>query len=376
MKEAPLGGLTARAFLRRHWQRRPLLARGALPVSLRAIGRGALFALAARDDVESRLVERRGGSWRVTEGPLPRARLARAGARGWTLLVNGVDHHCAAAERLLRRFAFVSESRLDDVMASYAAPGGGIGPHSDSYDVFLVQASGRRVWRLARPRRYRVVEGAPLELIADFRAEEEYLLEPGDLLYLPPGWAHDGVALEPSVTCSVGLRAPQGTELAAAFLDYLHERGLPSARYRDPALAPASRPGLLDGRLVGHARRVLGRIRWRGADIEEFLGRHLTAPRPGVVFPARRAPAPGALERCDVVLDPRSRMLYRGARVYLNGEAYAPRPPQRAPLAALADRRRVAGRRLARAGLARLVFDWYRAGALQLERAGGSADER
>ncbi|MCX7960293.1 MAG: cupin domain-containing protein [Burkholderiales bacterium] len=369
MEDPLLGGLTPRQFLRRHWQKTPLLVRRALPGFAGVIGRRALFALAARPYAEARLVERRGARWRVTEAPIAPARLARAGARDWTLLVNAVEHHAPAAERLLRRFAFLPQWRLDDVMVSYAAPGGGVGPHWDAYDVFLVQARGRRLWRLARPRAFRTVEGAPLRLIADFRAEEEYLLEPGDLLYLPPGWGHDGIALEPCMTCSVGMRAPQGEELAAAFLDHLHERGLPAADYRDPDRAPAARPAHIDRRLLEHAARLLAAIRWRRADVAEFLGRYLSAPRASAVFAPRRARPRVPLERCDAVLDARSRMLYRGAQVFLNGESYRVARRQRAPLARLADRRRAPGRLLARAGLAPLVYDWYGAGWLHLAPA-------
>jgi len=375
MEEALLGGLSARAFLRRHWQKRPLLVRGALPGFKGVLDSRALFALASRNDVESRLVRRLKDRWEVRDGPLPRACLARAGDRDWTLLVNGVDHHSAAAARLLRRFAFVSESRLDDVMVSYAAPGGGVGPHFDSYDVFLVQAHGRRRWRLARARPFKLVPGAPLKLIAGFRAEQEMVLEPGDLLYLPPGWGHDGIALDECVTCSVGMRAPQGDELAAAFLDYLHERGLPAAGYRDPGLAAARHPGRIDPGILAHAGRQLARIRWTRRDIEDFVGRHLSSPRPHTVFASRRAPPPGRLARSTVVLDPKTRMLYRGKRVFLNGESWTPRPAALRGLAALADRRRAPGRDLARAGLQRLICDWYCAGALDLRRGEGADDE-
>ncbi|MGH8766023.1 MAG: cupin domain-containing protein, partial [Burkholderiales bacterium] len=242
MEEALLGGLSPKVFLRRHWQKRPLVVRRALPRSGDLLSRNALFALAAKDEVESRLVERRGGSWLVTHGPLTRSRLSQAGHRNWTLLVNGVNHHIGGAERLLRRFSFIPQARLDDLMVSYAAAGGGVGPHVDSYDVFLIQGGGRRSWRLSRPRRFRMVQDAPLELIANFRPDDEVMLDPGDLLYLPPGWGHDGVAMDPCFTYSVGFRAPGGTELAAAFLDHLHERGLPDAAYRDPGLQPALHP--------------------------------------------------------------------------------------------------------------------------------------
>jgi 50S ribosomal protein L16 3-hydroxylase len=373
MEEALLGGLSPQAFLRRHWQKRPLLVRHALPGFRGAIGKRALFALAARDDVESRLVERRKNRWRVTHGPLDRAgltRLARSSATNWTLLVNGVNSHSAAAELLLRRFAFIPQARLDDVMVSYAVPGGGVGPHVDSYDVFLVQGEGRRRWRLARApakaRPFPLVPGAPLKLIAGFRAEEDIVTEPGDLLYLPPGWGHDGIAIDPCFTYSIGFRAPRGAELAAAFLDHLHERGLPDAVYRDPQLRPAARPARIGAHMAAYAAQHLARIRWGRGEVEEFLGRYLSTPKPNVVFRSATRRITG-LSRFDVVLDAKTQMLYRGARFFINGEVLVPRAAQRAALAALADHRQAAGRRLARAGLERLILEWHRAGYLKLE---------
>jgi len=372
MEEAPLGGLSPRVFLQRHWQKRPLLVRRALPAMRNMISRGALFALAAREDVESRLVERRRGRWRVTEGPLSRVRLARAGRRDWTLLVNGVNLHCAAAEGVLRRFAFVPQARLDDLMVSYAAPGGGVGPHFDSYDVFLVQGPGRRLWRLERARRFATLSGAPLRLIADFRAEEELLLESGDLLYLPPGWGHDGIALEPCFTYSIGFRAPRGTELGAAFLDFLHQRGLPDAAYRDPDLVPAAQPAYISRELLGFALAQLGRIRWRRGEVERFLGEYLSTPKPHIVFAAPRRPLARSafaqrLARSSVRLDARTQLLYRGARCYLNGETLSPHPDARRALHALADQRQASGRALARSATRDLIYDWYRRGYLHLE---------
>lgn len=366
MEEALLGGLSPQAFLRRHWQKRPLLVRRALPGFRGAIGKKALFALAGRGEVESRLVERHGNKWQVTHGPLSQSRLQRAGVRNWTLLVNGVNHYSGPAEKLLRRFSFIPQARLDDVMVSYAAPGGGVGPHVDSYDVFLVQGAGRRLWRLARPRPFPLVPHAPLSLIDDFRAEEEYLLEPGDMLYLPPGWGHDGVALDACFTCSVGFRAPSGAELAAGFLDYLHERGLPGAGYRDPGLRPAGRPARIGPELITFAEAQLARIRWTRADVEEFLGRYLSTPKPNVVFsPSKRRVSRIAGKLVE--LHPKTQLLYRGARFFINGESFAARVDQRRALAELADRRCASGRRLAGAGLESLILDWQRAGYLRLE---------
>src|SRR3982750_4129706 len=167
-----LGGLTPREFLRRHWQKQPLFVRGALPRFAGVLDERELRALAARDDVESRVVERHGRQYRTVHGPFNNVRAKR---RDWTLLVSGVNLHHTGAEQLLRRFSFVPQARLDDVMVSYATPGGGVGPHVDSYDVFLLQGSGRRRWRIAGG------------------GKKTYVCDPGDMLYLPPGAKHDGV---------------------------------------------------------------------------------------------------------------------------------------------------------------------------------------
>jgi 50S ribosomal protein L16 3-hydroxylase len=372
MRVSLLGGLSPGAFLRRHWQKHPLLVRGAMPGFCGPVSARALAALAARADVESRLVERRRGRWRVTEGPLPRARLHALPPRDWTLLVSGLNLHVPAAERLLRSFSFLPYARLDDVMVSYAAPGGGVGPHCDSYDVFLLQGPGRRVWRLARPRSFTEVPGAPLRLIEGFAAEDELLVEPGDLLYLPPGWGHDGVALDDCFTYSIGFRAPRGAELGAAFLDWLHERGLPEHPYRDPDLRVTTRPARIPAPLREHARRLLGRIRWSARDVDAFLGAYLSTPKPQVVFALPRRPlARGVfarrLARADVALDARTQLLYEGARYFMNGVSLRALARQRAVLSALADARRAPGRRLAAARLADLIYDWYRSGYLHLE---------
>ena len=370
MEDNLLGGLAPRAFLRRHWQKRPLLVRNALR-RLPAVSIRRLAALAARDDVESRLVRRRGRRWLLEHGPFPRAALAGMPSRGWTLLVQGFNHHSADAEALLRRFAFIPQARLDDVMASFATAGGGVGPHWDSYDVFLVQAVGRRIWSLCRPRAFRAIEGAPLRIIDGFEPEDEYLLEPGDMLYLPPGWAHDGVALEPSVTLSVGFRAPGGAELGAAFLDFLADRGLADSVYRDPDLQPAPRSAEIGAAMLVKTRAMLERIRWTRGDMDEFIGVWLSTPKPQVAFsrPARPL-APQAFDRRlaagIVALDARTRLLHRGDRLYVNGESIAARGRRYDVLRRLADTRRMPGARLAAEPARALIYDWYRCGFLDI----------
>jgi 50S ribosomal protein L16 3-hydroxylase len=349
MKEAPLastlrllGGLTAREFLRRYWQKRPLLVRGALQDLSSIIDRRGLMTLAARDDVESRIVERRGTRQKTLHGPFRRL---KARSSSWTVLVNGVNLHVPAADALLQRFDFVPQARLDDVMVSYATPGGGVGPHVDRYDVFLVQGPGRRAWRVENKR---------------------FVVQPGDLLYLPSGVPHDGVALDCCFTYSVGFRAPRGGELGAAFLDWLHERGLPEAEYRDPGLAPAKRAAELPAGMIAFTRAFLARIRWSRRDVERFLGEYLSEPKPHVVF--RPGNGRRSLARSLVRLDPKTRLLYRGRRFFINGESFELAAGDAARLRELADRRTAQGARLARAPLAGLISAWQRQGYVSLEK--------
>ena len=329
-----LGGLSPRTFLRRYWQKRPLFVPRALPGFGGVIDKRALAALAARDDVESRIVERRGKRRETRHGPFEK--ITEESAR-WTLLVSGVNLHVDAADALLRRFAFVPQARLDDVMVSYATPGGGVGPHVDSYDVFLLQGPGRRRWRVV---------------------QKEYIAHPGDLLYLPPGVEHDGVALDECYTYSIGFRAPRGAELGAAFLDWLHERGLPEAAYRDPRLAPASRPARIPREMLQFSEKVLERIRWSRGDVIDFLGRYLSSPKPHVVF------RPGKGAGTKVRLDPKTSLLYYGERFFINGEALSVRHPRL--LRELADRR--AADKAFLAPLASLIAEWRRAGYVHYAR--------
>src|SRR5258706_2468495 len=335
MNRKLLGGLTARDFLARHWQKRPLFVRRAVAAPALVDAR-ALMALARRDEVESRIVQRRGRRWNTEHGPFAKIKASKI---NWSVLVNGVNHHVAGAEELLRRFFFVPQARLDDVMVSYATPGGGVGPHVDSYDVFLIQGTGRRRWRIGR---------------------RVFVAGPGDLIYVPPGLRHDGVALEPCFTYSIGFRAPRGAELGAAFLDWLHERGLPDARYRDPGLRPASRPGRIPPELTIFARKFLATIRWTHADVARFLGEYLTQPKPHVVF--RPAAAKGSWIR----LDAKTQLLYSGDRFFINGESLSLPARDRARLRELADRRGIAAKHLA--SQSKLIREWRRAGWLRLEK--------
>ena len=209
-----LGGLSPDAFMRRHWQKKPLLVRQAWPGVQSPIDRSALFDLAGADGVESRLLTQFDGGWRLRHGPFGRRALPPISKPNWTILVQGLDLHWQSAHEMLQRFRFVPEVRLDDLMISYASDGGGVGPHLDSYDVFLLQVKGRRRWRIGPVADRSLVPDRPVRLLANFLPTEEYLLEPGDMLYLPPLWGHDGVAEGECMTCSIGFRAATATSLA------------------------------------------------------------------------------------------------------------------------------------------------------------------
>ena len=360
-----LGGLSPRGFMRRHWHKRPLLIRQALPGVVPPLGRPALFALAGREEVESRLIVRQGDSWALRHGPLPRRALPPVAQPGWTLLVQGLDLHLPAARALLARFRFVPEARLDDLMLSWASHGGGVGPHVDSYDVFLLQVQGRRRWRIAPPGDAALQPGLPLKILARFEPTEDGLLEPGDMLYLPPGWGHEGTAEGECMTASIGFRAPARDELARELLGRLADTAdlAASTRYRDAAQPATAEPGRIPAALQRFAADAVARaLRGAGA-LEAALGEVLTEPKPQVWFEPGAAPA---LEH-GVRLDPRTRMMYDAARVYVNGESWRATGRDARTMRRLADARRLEPGEVACASAAAraLLLQWGEAGWLQ-----------
>jgi 50S ribosomal protein L16 3-hydroxylase len=375
-----LGGLAPRRFLDRHWQKRPLLVRGAVEGFTGLLNPSELMALACRDEVESRVVIRRAARWEVQHGPFEPRFFRRLPSRGWTLLVQDVNHFVAQGRELLRRFDFIPYFRLDDLMVSYAPAGGGVGPHFDSYDVFLLQGLGRRLWRVSNQRDLALVADAPLKLLADFRAQQEWVLGPGDMLYLPPAWAHDGVAQDHCMTYSIGFRAPGWQELAVQFLSHLQDRVAMPGLYADPALQPATRPARLGHALLRAAAERFNGIRWSQAEVARFLGSYLTEPKPHVFFaPPRRALSLHAFTRravrAGVALALKTQMLYAGSAIFINGESVpidsgraAPRR-LRARLHELADARWLQPSHEDPAALFAHLYAWYRAGYLSLSGA-------
>jgi 50S ribosomal protein L16 3-hydroxylase len=358
-----LGGLSPAQFMARHWQKKPLLVRAALPGFQPVLTRAQLLELASREGVESRLVAQQGSDWTLRRGPFARRALPPLSRPGWTLLVQGVDLHDARAHELLRQFRFVPDARLDDLMISYATDAGGVGPHFDSYDVFLLQAQGRRRWRIGRQKDLALRKDLPLKVLARFEPEAEYVLEPGDMLYLPPRYAHDGIAEGECQTYSIGLRAPGRAELARELLQRLSDdaqEGADETLYRDPSQQATPMPGAIPERLGQFAREALRAVLERPLALERALGEYLTEPKASVWFEGGGTPT--AMR--SVRLDRRSRMMYDASHIFINGESYRAAGPDASLMRALADRRCLEPAQLARASKAArsLLRSWCDAG--------------
>lgn len=392
---ALLAGLTPAQFMRRHWQKKPLLVRHAIPGFHPFLSRAALFKLAANEQVESRLIAQQGKGWSLKKGPFAPKTLPPLSKAGWTLLVQGVDLHEAAGHALLQQFRFVPDARLDDLMISFATPGGGVGPHFDSYDVFLFQASGRRRWKIGLQKDCTLQQGVPLKILQNFEAEEEFVLEAGDMLYLPPRYAHDGIAevcvgpdgkTADCMTYSIGFRSPAQSELASELLHRLAEMGEDAAEscpdeegsrpsrpqriYRDPAQLATETPAALPAGLADFAGQAVLQALKDPLALACALGEYMSEPKPGVWFDepqqAWNGDAAKAGQTC-IALDARTRMLYDSDHVFINGESYRAKGADARLMRRLADQRQLTTAELRKAGAAAIALlgDWHEAGWLQ-----------
>ena len=371
-----LGGLTPAIFLRDYWQKKPLLIRQAIPGFASLMTATDLFGLAAREDVESRMVSRSAKRWDMQRGPFAAMPAGSATLRDWTLLVQGVNLHDAGADALLRQFRFIPDSRVDDLMISYATDGGGVGPHVDSYDVFLLQAHGQRRWRISAQSDLTLVDGLPLKVLRNFVAEDEYVLEPGDMLYLPPQYAHEGVAIGECMTYSIGFRAPAFQELGESFLQFMADSIDLPGRYADPDLKPSKHPAQLDPAMLQSVAQQLQKVRFTDDDIAIFLGEYLSEPKMATVFTAPARPlsaarfAQSAAKR-GVILSLKTQMLYRGRHVFINGESFGVDSTDRTQLALLADQRSLDATALQDTSqdVQEALYLWYCDGWLSLAKA-------
>ena len=356
-----LGGLSPDQFMKCHWHKKPLLIRQAISGFTPLLDRAELVALAAQDDVESRLVVRKPQGWTLKQGPFPKKALPPFKQPGWTLLVQGVDLHDEAVHQLAQQFRFVPDARMDDVMISYATDGGGVGPHFDSYDVFLLQAHGQRRWRIGRQKDLTLEEGVPLKILANFEYEEEFILNPGDMLYLPPLYAHDGDAVGECMTYSMGFRAPRTGELARELLAGLAEEAVEAVGdkvYRDPSQPAVMEAGAIPLPLQTFARAAVEKALQDPQLLDCLLGEYLTEPKAQVWFESqaeRELDWPQA-----VVLDRRTRMMHDAHHIFINGESFKAGGRDAQLLRRLANDRRLDARavsQLSTQALAQLA-DW------------------
>ena len=377
---ALLGRLSPQQFMQRYWQKKPLLIRQAVPGFKPLLSRSALFDLAGRDEVESRLVVQalepsdKDDAWRFARGPFKRRALPALNRRLWTLLVQGVDLHDRAVHQLMQQFRFIPDARLDDLMISYASDGGGVGPHFDSYDVFLMQAQGQRRWRYGRQKDLSLVPDLPLKILANFEPEFDEVLEPGDMLYLPPRYAHDGIAVGECMTYSVGFKVPErqglGLELAQLLVEALQDDFSdtsaalgampPSALYRDPDQPAVATPAAIPATLQQFACDAVDRVLAERKLVPRLLGESLTEPKPQCWFEPGEAPA--QLRQVQLAIN--TRMLYDEDCIYINGESYGAAGRDAKLMRQLADQRCLDAKALAGASAHALdlLREWCESG--------------
>ena len=381
--------------MRRYWQKKPFLVRQAVPGFQPLLNRAALFKLAGREQVESRLIVQQAKGWRMKHGPFAPRSLPPLNKEGWTLLVQGVDTHHADAHALLQQFRFVADARLDDLMVSFATPGGGVGPHFDSYDVFLLQAGGRRRWKIGRQKDLSLQPGVPLKILRNFEPEEEFVLDAGDMLYLPPRYAHDGIAeaalgsdgkAADCMTYSIGFRAPGRSELAVELLRRLAEftedeedaapaeasrrAGRLPQVYRDPGESATATPAALPAALATFAEQAVREVLKDPLAVACALGEYMTGPKPTVWFEAPSKAWDANLAKAgqtNLQLDSRTRMMYDPAHVFINGESYRAKGADATLMHRLADQRSLSARDLRKASASAftLLADWHDAGWLE-----------
>lgn len=275
------GSLTSQQFLQDYWQIKPLLIRQALPGFIPELDADDIAGLACDEMAESRLVTGNfpDHNWSLRYGPFTEADFTRLPQTNWTLLVQDVEKHYPPLHSLLDEFSFLPSWRIDDLMVSVAGPGGSVGPHVDQYDVFLLQTEGKRRWQVAESFDSALLTDCELNVLQTFVPEQEWVLEPGDMLYLPPGVAHHGVAVDQCMTWSIGMRAPSTADLLQALGEWLAQNRAEGERYADSGMPPPKRAGEIDAAALERFCRMLGRAADDGVDFRSFLGSFLSCYR-------------------------------------------------------------------------------------------------
>jgi 50S ribosomal protein L16 3-hydroxylase len=320
-----LNNLTPAQFLAEYWQKKPLLIRQAIPNFKGLMSPNDLAGLACEDEVQARIIQQKKDIWLVKSSPFDEAIFAKLPKRDWTLLVQGVNHYLPEAADLLALFNFIPHTRLDDLMVSYAPAGGGVGAHVDSYDVFLLQGTGKRRWKISAQTDLSLVENAPIKILKNFVSEQEWLLEAGDMLYLPPQIAHWGISeSDDCMTYSIGFRAPKTQELQHEFLSYLQDNISAEGLYTDADLKLQNHPAEISADMIAKVSAMLLKITWDKNNVADFLGKYLTEPKLDVVFEPNRKISKNEffkqLAAKTLCLNLKSQLLFTQNQFYLNGE--------------------------------------------------------
>ncbi len=360
-----LGGLSVNEFLRDYWQKKPLLIRQAVPGFKGLLDPQQLMDLACQDDVQARLVTHQRNKWALRHEPFTPEDFAGLSKKGkWSVLVQGVNHFLPQAAELIKQFDFVPHTRLDDLMVSYAPQGGGVGPHFDAYDVFLLQGLGHRRWQISTQKDRTLIEGAPLRLLQNFKVEQEWVLAAGDMLYLPPHCAHNGIAEDDCMTYSIGFRTPAYQELAEQFLVYLQDRICVEGMYADPDLQTQKHPSEISDDMLHQVAQAIRKVQWDNEDVANFLGCYLSEPKPHIYFDAPVKPLSAArfaqdVQMRGVTLDLKTQMLCRDTTVFINGDAHPLGKAAYRTLRELADTRTLPAHTKSTQMVEALLYQWY-----------------
>ncbi len=366
----PLGGMSVQDFLKHYWHKKPLLIRNAIPEFKAFFKPDDAMAALQDEHVETRLIKQTETSWTMTHGPLRKKQMPSRKESNWTALIQGVDLHDASGHALLNLFRFIPDARLDDLMVSLASDGGGVGAHYDSYDVFLLQAHGQRRWHIGAEQDLSLKPNMPLKILQNFNPTEEFILEPGDMLYLPPHYAHDGVAIGECMTYSIGFRAPTYKEIGVALLNFVEDNIELEGRYADPKLKYQTTPAALPIEMVNDMYQNLQQMRWDKTWVAECLGCYLSEPKDSAWFEPNEALSLKqfikAAGKRGITLAPASKMLYHAPWIFINGEHLIAGGEDAQHLQDLANERTATADWSNDADIWSVVYEWFNLGWLRL----------
>ena len=322
-----LGKISVDVFLKKYWQKKPLLIRDAIKNFKSPITEKDLFRIAQNENAISRLIEFKRGIWQVKYGPFKKSGLPKKINTSWTILVQNINHHVPFAESFLNLFKFIPYARLDDLMVSFATKKGSVGPHFDSYDVFLFQAKGEREWKISEQKKFSLDKKSAIKIITNFKAKNTWVLKPGDLLYLPPNVGHWGISQSNDcLTYSIGFRAPGTFEIQSKFLDFIQDNliTIKNDLYKDPNLNLQKNPAEINSNMMKKIHHIINRLRWNTNSINTFIGQLLTEPIEGAIFETSKSMTleifKKDLVRKPLKLNPKTRMLFIKNNFYINGE--------------------------------------------------------